>query len=159
MSEIRAREALICAGVRGVAGLLLALAVTACAGPSETPGPTPRIFLTDLPHQDQPSIPVILSDYTGLVMAIDPQSTPSSDEHTPALLTDPTDPNAFVVTWLGGLCDREIDLEVRTEPGGIGLHLGVQGTGNCPAAGVSRGVRIVTSSPIQLSSIRLTGRG
>ncbi len=146
-------------GLGLVAALLVTVSLNACAGSSGSPGPTARLFRTELPHLDQPPIPVLFSDNTGLVTVIMPQAEPSSDEHQPALLADPTDPTAFFISWLGGLCDQEVHLAFKAEPGGYSLHLDVQSSGSCPAAGISRGVRIVTSSAIRLSSILVTGRG
>lgn len=141
---------------RGLLLLLVTVLVAACGGPSGSPMPTPRLFRTVLSHGDTPSVPVVLSDSTGLVTALGPQIDPRSDEREPALLADPSEPNAFEITWLGGLCDEEIDLEFAPAEDGFTLRLNVHASGSCPAAGVSRGVRIVASRAIPLATIVVT---
>ena len=86
---------------------------------------------------------------------------PGAGYAQPAVRADPTDPNAFILSWLGGLCDNDASLTFKRAEGRYVLNVAVHGKVGfpvgCPAAGVFRDVRIVTSSPIPIDSIVAAG--
>ena len=137
--------------------LLSAAAVTACSGPSPS-----RQFSAVLQFSEgaQP-LPAVLSDETGLVRRIaSAPMDPRADYAELAARADPTDPNAFIVRWLGGACDHDASLTFKRHEEGYVLNVAVHGNigypGGCTMLGIPRDVRIVTSSPIPVDSI-LTG--
>jgi hypothetical protein len=138
--------------------LLSALAVAACIGPSSS-----RQFsaVLQLSEESQP-LPVVLSDETGLVTAIEsPPMDPGATYAELAAQADPTNPNAFIVRWLGGACDNDAALRFYRAEGvyvlNVALHGKVGFPGGCTALGIPRDVRIVTSSPIPVDSIVAAG--
>lgn len=137
--------------------LLLAVSLSACQQPAG------RIFQTTLPTDGYDPMAVTLSDETGLVTAIEPAARDQVtwSDRQPAVQQDPITPNASILTWLGTLCDRDATLWFRTTQEGYDLHLtvNVKGgfPGGCPGVAVLRALRIVTSSPIPVDSIVLTG--
>jgi hypothetical protein len=138
-------------------GVLVAASIVGCSGPTR---PEPRLFRTALPQEVDQPLPVVLGDETGLVTGIGPAADPQGDGVQPVVLADPSDPKAFVITWLGGPCERDAALSFKSKEGGYLLQLAVsQNTGGCLLIGNPRGVRIVTSAAIHVSSIEVTGRG
>ena len=138
--------------------LLSGTAVAACSGPSSN-----RQFSAVLQVSDEvPPLPVVLSDETGLVTGIESAPMdPSAAYRQPAARADPTDPNAFIISWLGGACDNDASLTFKRAEGVYVLNVAVHGKFGfpvgCTANGVFRDVRIVTSSPIPLDSIVAAG--
>ncbi len=118
-----------------------------------------RVFRTALPQEVDPPLPVVLRDETGLVSRIGPAAEPSGDQAEPVLVLDPTDPKAVVITWLGGPCEGDATLSFSSRGGGYLLQLAASQRGSCPLVGYPRGVRIVTTVAIPISSIEVTGRG
>ena len=138
-------------------GVLVAASIVCCSGSTE---PEPRLFRTTLPQPVDQPLPVVLGDETGLVTGIGPVADPQGDQVQPVALADPGDPRAFVITWLGSPCDKEVALSFKSHEGGYLLQLAVpQSTGGCPMVGYPRGVRIVSSTAIPVSSIEVTGSG
>lgn len=129
---------------------LLAMAIAACA-----PEPAGDVFRTTLLHDGAEPVPVVFRDQTGLVTSIEPARNPNGSEFQPVAVTDPTDASAVVLTWVGGLCDESVTLSLTsTEAGRYLVVLTVRSRGGgCPAIGVPRGVRILTTTPIPISSI------
>ncbi|HEX7473922.1 MAG TPA: hypothetical protein VF323_12635 [Candidatus Limnocylindrales bacterium] len=86
---------------------------------------------------------------------------PSAQYTGTAARADPTHPNAFIVSWLGGACDNDAALTFKRLEGGYVLNVAVHGKfsfpGGCTANGIFRDVRIVTSSPIPVDSIVAAG--
>ena len=145
-------------GTRNIAlGVLVAASIVGCSGPQ---GPEPRLFRTALPLGNQP-LPMVLGDETGLVTGIAPAANPPGDNIQPVVLADPSDPMAFVITWLGSPCDTDAALSFKSNEGGYRLQLTVSpGARGCQLlVAVPRGVRIVTSTAIPVSSIEATGSG
>jgi hypothetical protein len=137
-------------------GVLVAALVVGCSGPTD---PEPQFFNTALPQElDQP-LPVVLGDQTGLVTAIGPATDPQGNTGLPVVLADPSDPMAFVITWLGGPCEKNAALSFTRKEGGYLLHLTASQNTECPLIGYPRGVRIVTSTAIPVGSIEVIGRG
>lgn len=138
--------------VRGIAvALLVAVGLAACSDPASV-----RQF-----SDEADPYPVVLDDETGLVTGIESLSfDPYGDHGQPAVRADPTDPNAFFITWFGGPAHDAtlsfkpfqdgylLRLEVHTNPGFPGGGLTV---------GIPRVVRIVTSSPIPIEAILAGG--
>ena len=143
---------------RNALGILLAASVVRCAGST---GPEPRVFRTALTQADDQPLPVVLSDETGLVAAIDPATDPQGISNQPVILADPHDPTAFVIAWIGSPCDTDAALLFMSHEAGYRLQLtGSPGALGCQLlAGVPRGVRIVTSIAVPVSSIEPTGSG
>ena len=138
--------------------LLSAAAIAACSGPSSSRQFSAVLQLSEEAHP----LPVVLSDETGLVtgMASVPMD-PHADYTELAAQADPTDPNAFIVRWLGGACDNDASLRFYRAEGvyvlNVALHGKVGFPGGCTALGIPRDIRIVTSSPIPVDSIVAAG--
>jgi hypothetical protein len=143
---------------RLVVALLIGLAVAACAGPSAS-----RQFTTVLKFSDEAvPLPAVFKDETGLVTAIGSgPMDPTVNYSDPVVRADSTDPNAFIVSWLGGACDNDALLWFTRGQGVYALSVEVHGKvgfpGGCTASGVPRDVRIVTSSPVPIASIVASG--
>jgi len=133
----------------------LAFVVTACLPPRGT------LFHTTLTGPDESyTLPIALGDQTALVTGIEPtEGDPTVSD--PIVQGDPSDPNAVIVRWLGGLCDNDVALSLTSSESGYALHLEVHGKLGlgCPAVGVLRGLRIKTSKPIPADSIAVSGHG
>ncbi len=138
-------------------GLLLVASVAACLQPAG------RLFSTELSSSEGDPLPIELRDETGLVSGIEPEPfDPEAWAYRidPLAQADPSDGNAFVITWVGGACMKDAELSFRPSQGGYALHLtGRGGSGNCPALAIPRGLRILTSSPISVGSIVVSGGG
>jgi hypothetical protein len=138
--------------------LVGALSVAACLGPSSS-----NQFRAVLQSPgDRAALPVTLNDETDLVTAIDTEAhDPTFQSQDPTVWTDPSHPNAFVVSWTGGACDNDVLLWFTRHEGGYSLSVEVHGKfsfpGGCPALGIPRDVRIVTSSPVPIDSIVAAG--
>jgi hypothetical protein len=137
-------------------GVLVAASILGCS----EPGPEPRLFRTALPLGDRP-LPMVLSDQTGLVTGIGLAADPQGNDIQPVILADPSDPKAFVITWIGSVCDTDATLSFKPHEEGYRLQLSVSpGARACQLmVAVPRGVRIVTSTAIPISSIVPTGSG
>jgi hypothetical protein len=142
-------------------GLFVAFTVAACQPPAG------RVFQATLLHTSlsNPSgdypLPVTLLDQADLVVGIEPTDGDTQGGPDPFVQVDPADPKALVLTWLGGLCDNDAAVSLYPTEPGYTLRLDVHqklGLG-CPAAGVLRGLRIVTSQPIPTGSITVSGTG
>jgi hypothetical protein len=141
-------------GMRSIVLNVLVCLVVGCSGADEA-----SLFHTALPQEVDPPLPVVLRDTTGLVSTIGPAADPHGDKIVPEVLPDPTDPKAFVITWLGGPCEGDAALSFESQGGGYLLNLAASQRGDCPAIGYPRGVRIVTTVAIPISLIEVTGRG
>jgi hypothetical protein len=136
-------------------GLLIAIALTACVGQ-----PAGRLFRTELPTTDHDPLPVSLVDETGLVLGIAPWDADLTPTVRPVVQADPTDPNALVISWIGGLAERDATLSFRATQSGYALRLDVGlGSGGGTMAALPRGLQILTSIPIPVSSIAVSGLG
>lgn len=139
--------------------LLSAAAVAACSGPSPS-----RQFRAVLQvSAENPPLPVALSDETGLVTGIESAPMdPGAAYSELAARADPTDPSAFIISWLGGACDNDASLTFKRMEGAYVLNVAVHGKisfpGGCTAIGIFRDVRIVTMSSIPVDSIVAAGR-
>lgn len=146
---------------RGLASRLTSLAaivqllviLAACS-----PGPTGRAFQTELTHPDDPPIPFVLIDQTGLVTSVESVSVPLGDSIYPVVSTDATSSDAFIVSWLGGLCEKGATATFRSSgEGHYAFALRVdQTTGSCPAIAIPRGLRVMTQAPVPVNSITAT---
>jgi hypothetical protein len=146
---------------RGMAAsILLGVAVfsagttVACSGP-----PSSRQFSSVLDLAGEFPLPVVLSDETGQVTAV--ESAPSADGAATelAVRADPTNSNAIIVSWLGGACDNDASLTFKRLEAGFLLNVAIHGKFvlGCTALGVPRKVRIVTLSPIPVDSVVVAG--
>jgi hypothetical protein len=105
---------------------------------------------------------VVLSDETGLVTGIESAPMDPAADAELVARADPTDPSAFIISWLGGACDNDASLTFKRLEAAYVLNVAVHGKitfpGGCTANGIFRDVRIVTSSPIPIDSIVAAGR-
>jgi hypothetical protein len=105
---------------------------------------------------------VVLGDETDLVTAIESaEEAATSSALDLSVAADPTNPNAIIAGWLGGLCDSDATLTFGQTGSGYALHLEVHeklGLG-CPAAGIGRAVRITLSKPVRIGDILPSGHG
>lgn len=104
------------------------------------------------------ALPVVLSDETGLVSSIEggPFNL-TADYGEPAIQADPTDPNAFFITWGSGPA-RDATLSFKRFQDGYLLRLELHTNGGIFGGGSTMemrlgAVRIVTSRPIPIDSI------
>lgn len=104
-------------------------------------------------------LPVTLVDTTGLVVAIGPAEIDQADFRDAGVLPDPGNPTAFVLTWLGGMCDNDVALVLSSTDSGYDLNLAIHQKlgGGCPAAGVLRAIRVETTAPIPVATISISG--
>ena len=137
-------------------GLSLAVVVAACLPPAGT------LFRATLSMPDgSHSLPVALGDQTGLVVEIEPTEGDPTVGSEPLVRADPTDPNAFIVTWIGGACDNDAAIAFRPSGSGYAIDLEVHEkvVMGCVALGILRGLRIRTSTPVPLGSITASRSG
>jgi len=105
-------------------------------------------------------LPVTLRDETGIVVAIEQAQVEPVDFRNAGVLADPVDPTAFVLTWLGGMCDADAAITFRHLTDGYNVHLEIHPKGlfgACPAAGVLRALRIQTSKALDATAISIGG--
>ncbi len=104
-------------------------------------------------------LPVALVDQTGIVVGTEAAQPDQKNFRDAGVLSDPTSPNAFILTWLGGMCDNDAALVFKRTDSGYDVRVEVHeklGLG-CPAAGISRGLRIETSAPIPVGVVTVSG--
>jgi hypothetical protein len=134
--------------------LALAILVAACSLP-----PAGRLFRTSLPRDSYAPLPVVLGDETELVTGIEAGPAGTDPGLRATVRVDPEDGQAFIVTWMGGLCASDAALSFTRAGSGYALHL--EGheplLGSCSMGGIGQGLRIRTSSPIPLELIAVTG--
>jgi hypothetical protein len=136
--------------------LAVAVLVAACSLP-----PAGRLFRTSLSNGDgYAQIPIALGDETDLVTGI--EAAPAGAEAPGAgasVRADLAGTNAFIVTWMGGLCATDAALSFTRAGSGFALHLeGHQPPlASCSMVGIGRDLRIRTSTPIPLDLIAATG--
>lgn len=131
--------------------ILVAFVIAACSDPSSV-----RQF-----SDAADPYPVVLNDETGLVTGIESMPFDTfNDWGEPSIREDPTDPNAFFITWFGGPA-HDAALSFKPFQDGYLLRLELHANRGFPgggtAVGVPRVVRIVTSSPISLDAILVGG--
>jgi hypothetical protein len=107
------------------------------------------------------ALPVVLFDQTDLVVTIQGAVADAPGGHRAALRADPTDPNAFFLAWIGGACDNDAAISFGRSGGGFAVNVSVRGklVLGCTAVGIARAVRIVTSEPMPIARITVTGGG
>lgn len=135
-------------------GFLLAASVVAC-GP-----PAGRLFHTTLTTPDGSyPLPVTLGDQTDLVVSIEPGPTEPFPDVEPSVRSDPADPKAMIVTWLGGACEDESVVVIHPNSNGYDMAVSPRGGlfASCPAVGILRAIRIRTSGPIAIDLITMVG--
>jgi len=139
-----------------VVGLVVAIFVAACLPPAGT------LFRTTLLMPDgRYPLPLAVGDQTELVVGIEPADGDPAVGSEPLIRTDPADPNAFIVTWIGGACDNDAAIAFRPAGSGYALNLEVHpkiGLG-CTAIGILRAVRIRTSTPVPPDLITASATG
>src|SRR3954469_21249846 len=130
-----------------LAVLVLGLLVAACSLP-----PAGRLFRTSLPNAGYAPFPIVLGDETALVTGIEAAPAGGDPSGGAALRVDPEGANAFIATWMGGLCASDATLSFTRVGSGYALHLESHKplTASCPAVGIVRDLRIRTSGAIAL---------
>jgi hypothetical protein len=122
--------------------------------------PSGRPFQVTLVTDFADPLPVTLTDETGLVTAIEQvEADAASVGDLAALQADPTDPNASVLTWVGGACDQDTTVWFHVLSGGYVMNVAIHerlGMG-CTAVGIPRGIRITTTRPIPADSVTVAG--
>ena len=117
-----------------------------------------RTFSTMLPTVDRDPLPVALTDETELVTGIDEAQADVSWGDKAAVHALPGRPNAVVLSWLGGVCDRDARVRFHVVNGDYLLNLAInEPGGSCPAAGVPRALRIDLSRSIPAESVVVAG--
>ncbi len=148
----RDRSSVIPNVVGRITVVLVAILLAAC---STAPS---RQFQADMrAGEGVDALPVVLSDETGLVSAIEggPFNL-TADYGEPAIQPDPTDPSAFFVTWGSGpVQDAALSFEPFQDGYLVRLELHTRSGFPGGSTGELRPgiVRIVTSRPIPLDSI------
>ena len=142
--------------MRAAAALLLTLIVAACGG-----SPAGVLFQTTVANADGTyPMPVTLGDTTGLVTSIEAVVLRDWPGDGPTVQVDPTNPNALVLSWMGGACEDETVVGFWPVEGKFGMYVaprgGVSFFGGCPAIGVLRAVRIHLSAPVDPALISFT---
>jgi len=127
--------------------------ITGCLGPAGTQ------FRTSLP---EPGVvkpfPIVLGDETGLVVRVEPGPIDPSARIELTVREDPTNPSAIIAIWLGGAIDDEAALSFRRVLSGYALSLDVhRGFGSSTGEGIYRSLRIVTTEPVSVESITVSG--
>jgi hypothetical protein len=136
--------------MRAVALLLSSLAATACLLPA-------HLFATSLEGGlVGKDLAVTLEDRTGLVRAFGP-AQPGQFNLSDGIKGD-RDPSVLVVTWLGGLCDRETHLVLAAAGGGYTVTETTERDAACRDAAITRTVSIGLSSPVDPATVRLERR-
>ncbi len=133
--------------------ILLAVAAAAC-------GPAGRLFHTTLTSADGSyPLPVTLGDQTDLVVGIEQGPTEPFPDVEPSVRSDPADPRAFIVTWLGGACEDESVVVLHPNSEGYDMAVSARGRlfASCPAIAILRAIRIRTSEPIPIELIIMVG--
>lgn len=137
----------------GAPALILALLVAACQ-------PAGRTFQVTLPGNElNDPLPVALVDQTDLVTSIAPAVVDATIGFEPALRVDQTEPNTVLLTWMGGVCDAQQTVTLSIHDGTFVMQLDTREKpgGGCPMAGVPRGIRVATSSPLPVESVVIAG--
>jgi hypothetical protein len=137
--------------MRAAAGLLLlALVLSACFAPS-------RLFVTTVKGGlVADDLAVTLEDRTGLVQAFGP-AQPGQLNLADGVRGD-RDPTVFVVSWLGGLCDRTTHLVFAAANGEYSVTETTERVAVCRDASVRRTVTVGLTAPIDLSTVTLFRR-
>lgn len=97
-------------------------------------------------------MPVTLGDTTGLVVSIEAVILEDWPGDGPMVTGDPADPNALILSWLGGACEDETVVGFWPIEDRFGMYVAPRGApglgGGCPAIGLLRAVRLRLSSPV-----------
>ena len=122
--------------------------------------PQGRTFQTTLPTEGRDPLPVTLTDETGLVTGVAPAEVDLVwNDNVPAIHALRNEPNAAVLSWLGGACDQDATVLFHVVHGDSLLNVAIHekfGLG-CSGAAVARAIRISTSNPILVDSIVVAG--
>lgn len=142
---------------RMAAAMLMVIFVAGCASAPS------RSFQADMRFVEAADpYPVVLSDETGLVTRIDGGPFNLNAEFgEPAIQSDPTDPNAFFVTWGSGPV-HDATLSFKPFQDGYLMRLELHANGGVLGGGGTMElrpgvVRVVTSRPVPLDSIQVGG--
>jgi hypothetical protein len=136
-----------------LAATVLAFVVAACGAPA---GQMHELTLRT-PDGQYP-LRVRFGDTSRSVVTI--QGTERLDHaasNDPAVSGVPGAPDAFVLSWIGGMCDSDALINFWPEEGGFGLQLHTNtkpGLG-CPSAGIARALRVELTAPASVDDIRV----
>ena len=146
--------------------MLLAFLAAGCDSPQG------QVFSAQLPAMDMGQVgdvnlgplPVQLRDLTGMVVAF------ATDEHRPGqdfggpdsrAVAIPDRPNALRVIWLGGMCTKDVRMQLSGAEAASVLRIRDHWDppffgGVCPAGGVPRVVIIGFNGPIDADDVTVT---
>lgn len=141
--------------------LVVVLLISACSStplePTDAPEPTPVSSFSVGVHQTE-EITAHVSDFSGLVT--DATSVPFSRENPsgPSVRSLPDEPS-IQIFWLGGICLREPTIVVEGSANALVVTLapnvGTARSQMCPDLGVSVGLHLDLSQPVERSAIDL----
>jgi hypothetical protein len=128
---------------------LIVLALVVAAGCSAFGPRSFEVAFAPLPDAGIQALPTTLVDATGTVTAV------IVAVDVPIVGDGPTavagDANSVVVTWMGGMCDRRVDLRLEERDGGLRLSGTTQADfGGCRLAGISRSLVIRFLLPVDV---------
>jgi uncharacterized protein YcfL len=133
-----------------LAAALLSLLVVACGAPFA------ELHETTLPSPDgQRPLPVRLIDTSQRVVSMEPELSDHAGSDEPTLTAVQGKPNAFVLSWIGGMCDSDVEIHFRPLESGFGLqfHTNANPGLGCPAAGIYRAIRVELTEPLSIEDI------
>jgi hypothetical protein len=105
------------------------------------------------------ALPIRLGDTTGKVVRIEPDLQDHAGADDPTVAASSSDPNAFVVSWIGSMCDADVVMNFWPRERGYALQVHVNGKPGlgCPAAGIPRAVRVTMSEPFVVDTVSVVG--
>lgn len=104
------------------------------------------------------AMPVVLSDQTGLVTAI--ESAPGDGAGAlPSVQPDPADSNAVIVSWGTGACDDDTGVTLQRSATGFRMDIVVSSGFDlgCTAQLLIRGLRVRLSETVPVDAIEVSG--
>ena len=133
---------------RVVRAAVLAVAIGAC---SFLPG---RQFGYTFPADgDRAALPVVLTDTTGNVVALDEAPAGFRPVIDPGIATAPQDPNAVVIHWTGGACDELVSITTEGAPSVTFVVTTTVKPIDCDAFAVSRAVLVQLAGRADMSRL------
>lgn len=129
---------------------------------SSSSWPTAGPLRTTLGSPGHYPLPVVLIDATGLITVIEPGPADARLDTSVAVRADPGDQQAFLVSWLGGACDKDAQLTFSRSGSRYDLKLEVHHidwVGPCILIGIGRVLLVRTSVVIPVDTIAASGTG
>ena len=134
--------------------LVLILAVAALLA---TCSVTARKFDLTFPAADNlAELPVVVTDETGLVGAVEVVRIDPPQVLARGFVTIAGRPNAVAVHWVGGACEASVAITVSGSDQLTFAVATTSGPGTCDAIGIQRAVRIDLGRPVDTSKTTVT---